>query len=117
LSRIERSFRIFERGGIDVRAVDHRRVRPCRHQSAGFSRREGRRVRRRRQRPRADATFHDALRRARSLSEERLRRNPADAEAHHLVGAADCGNTGHDFWPAIRTDANRRAPIEYLKTL
>ena len=36
-----------------------------------------------------DATFHDALRRARSLSEERLRRNPDDAEAHYLVGAAD----------------------------
>ena len=35
-----------------------------------------------------DATFHDALRRARSLSEERLRRNPDDAEAHYLVGAA-----------------------------
>jgi hypothetical protein len=28
-----------------------------------------------------------------------------------------CSNAGHDFWPAIRTDANRRALIEYLKTL
>ena len=28
-----------------------------------------------------------------------------------------CSNTGHDFWPAIRTDANRLALIEYLKTL
>jgi len=28
-----------------------------------------------------------------------------------------CANIGHDFWPAIRTDANRRALIEYLKTL
>ena len=27
------------------------------------------------------------------------------------------GNLGHDFWPRIRTDANRRALIEYLKTL
>jgi hypothetical protein len=27
------------------------------------------------------------------------------------------GNGGHDFWPEIRTDANRRALIEYLKTL
>ena len=26
-------------------------------------------------------------------------------------------NTGHDFWRRIRTDANRRALIEYLKTL
>jgi len=28
-----------------------------------------------------------------------------------------CGNGGHDLWPRIRTDANRRALIEYLKTL
>ena len=28
-----------------------------------------------------------------------------------------CGNGGHDVWPRIRTDANRRALIEYLKTL
>ena len=27
------------------------------------------------------------------------------------------GNQGHDFWHRIRTDANRRALIEYLKTL
>jgi hypothetical protein len=27
------------------------------------------------------------------------------------------GSGGHDFWPRIRTDANRRALIEYLKTL
>lgn len=27
------------------------------------------------------------------------------------------GNRGHDFWSRIRTDANRRALIEYLKTL
>lgn len=27
------------------------------------------------------------------------------------------GNQGHDFWSRIRTDANRRALIEYLKTL
>jgi hypothetical protein len=26
-------------------------------------------------------------------------------------------NTGHDFWSRIRTDENRRALIEYLKTL
>jgi hypothetical protein len=26
-------------------------------------------------------------------------------------------NVGHDVWPRIRTDANRRALIEYLKTL
>ena len=28
-----------------------------------------------------------------------------------------CGNAGHDFWSVIRTDANRRALVEYLKTL
>ena len=27
------------------------------------------------------------------------------------------GNEGHDFWSRIKTDANRRALIEYLKTL
>ena len=27
------------------------------------------------------------------------------------------GNGGHDFWARIRTDENRRALIEYLKTL
>jgi hypothetical protein len=28
-----------------------------------------------------------------------------------------CGNRGHDYWAIIRTDDNRRALIEYLKTL
>jgi hypothetical protein len=28
-----------------------------------------------------------------------------------------CASLGHDFWRQIRTDANRRALIEYLKTL
>ena len=28
-----------------------------------------------------------------------------------------CSNVGHDFWSRIRTDENRRALIEYLKTL
>jgi mono/diheme cytochrome c family protein len=28
-----------------------------------------------------------------------------------------CGNAGHDFWYRIKTDDNRRALIEYLKTL
>jgi len=28
-----------------------------------------------------------------------------------------CSNAGHDVWPRIRTDANRRALIGYLKTL
>jgi hypothetical protein len=28
-----------------------------------------------------------------------------------------CGNGGHDVWSRIGTDENRRALIEYLKTL
>ena len=28
-----------------------------------------------------------------------------------------CDNRGHDVWPRIRTEENRRALIEYLKTL
>jgi len=35
-----------------------------------------------------DAAFHDALRQALALSEERLRQHPADADAHFQVGAA-----------------------------
>ena len=33
------------------------------------------------------------------------------------VAREGCGNGGHDVWPRIKTDANRRALIEYLKTL
>ena len=35
-----------------------------------------------------DAAFHNALRQALTLSEERLRQHPADADAHYQVGAA-----------------------------
>ena len=35
-----------------------------------------------------DAAFHDALRQALILSEERLRNHPSDADAHYQVGAA-----------------------------
>jgi hypothetical protein len=34
-----------------------------------------------------------------------------------FVERPGCGNGGHDFWSVIRTDDNRRALIEYLKTL
>lgn len=34
-----------------------------------------------------------------------------------VVTRPGSGNQGHDFWNRIRTDANRRALIEYLKTL
>jgi hypothetical protein len=33
------------------------------------------------------------------------------------TGRPGCGNGGHDFWSRIRNDDNRRALIEYLKTL
>ena len=33
------------------------------------------------------------------------------------VNREGCGNAGHDYWSRIRTDANREALIEYLKTL
>ena len=33
------------------------------------------------------------------------------------VARPGCSNAGHDFWRWIKTDANRRALIEYLKTL
>jgi hypothetical protein len=35
-----------------------------------------------------DAAFHDALRRALTLSEQRLRERPSDADAHYQIGAA-----------------------------
>lgn len=33
------------------------------------------------------------------------------------TGREGCGNGGHDFWRQIQSDANRRALVEYLKTL
>ena len=33
------------------------------------------------------------------------------------VNRPGSSNAGHDFWSVIRTDDNRRALIEYLKTL
>ena len=62
---------------------------------------------------------------------QRLTNDPADAalapdELMRRYGAnrdwfntrrPGSSNAGHDFWARIRTDANRRALIEYLKTL
>ncbi|HEY0871914.1 MAG TPA: hypothetical protein VGD94_00475 [Vicinamibacterales bacterium] len=62
---------------------------------------------------------------------QQLYRDPSDATRssdtlERLYGAdrnwffvqrSGSGNQGHDFWNRIRTDANRRALIEYLKTL
>jgi hypothetical protein len=34
-----------------------------------------------------------------------------------VIDRPGSSNAGHDMWPRIRTDENRRALIEYLKTL
>lgn len=47
---------------------------------------------------------------------DRLRRFGADRDWFNTQRAGS-GNGGHDVWPHIRTDANRHALIEYLKTL
>jgi hypothetical protein len=46
-----------------------------------------------------------------------LKRRHAGDRDWFSADRAGCGNQGHDFWPRIKTDANRRALIEYLKTL
>src|SRR5262245_61747725 len=47
---------------------------------------------------------------------ELLRRFGEDREWFNTARHG-CGSGGYDFWSVIRTDANRRALIEYLKTL
>lgn len=47
---------------------------------------------------------------------ELLRRFGSDRDWFNTARPGS-GNRGHDVWPRIRTDANRRALIEYLKTL
>ena len=47
---------------------------------------------------------------------ERIRRFQADRN-WFFTGRHGSANAGHDFWSRIRTDANRRALLEYLKTL
>lgn len=47
---------------------------------------------------------------------ERLRRFGDDRDWFNTARPGS-GNGGHDMWPRIRTDENRRALIEYLKTL
>jgi hypothetical protein len=54
----------------------------------------------------------------RSASDEReLLERFGDNRDWFNTARPGCGNAGHDFWSRIRTDANRRALIEYLKTL
>ena len=47
---------------------------------------------------------------------ELLRRHGADRDWFN-TSRPGCSNAGHDFWRQIQTDDNRRALIEYLKTL
>jgi hypothetical protein len=54
---------------------------------------------------------------AAQLDEKELLRRFGDDRNWFNTARPGCGNGGHDVWPRIRTDANRRAIIEYLKTL
>jgi mono/diheme cytochrome c family protein len=53
---------------------------------------------------------------ARLTEDERIRRH-ADDRDWFYVGRPGSSNAGHDVWPRIGSDENRRAIIEYLKTL
>jgi hypothetical protein len=50
-------------------------------------------------------------------SESELLRCFGDDRDWFNAGRAGCGNGGHDFWPRIGTEENRKALVEYLKTL
>jgi mono/diheme cytochrome c family protein len=52
-----------------------------------------------------------------TLSELELRQRSANDRDWFNADRPGCDNRGHDFWSVIRSDANRRALIEYLKTL
>jgi processive rubber oxygenase RoxA-like protein len=52
-----------------------------------------------------------------SAGEAALLRRSGDDRDWFNTARPGCANTGHDVWPEIRTDENRRALIEYLKTL
>jgi hypothetical protein len=52
-----------------------------------------------------------------SLDLATLRRRFGDNRDWFDTSRPGCANTGHDVWPRIRTEANRLALIEYLKTL
>ena len=51
------------------------------------------------------------------LDEVELLRRFGDDRNWFSVERPGSANRGHDFWSRIQTDANRRALIEYLKTL
>jgi hypothetical protein len=52
-----------------------------------------------------------------ALDEAALLRRSGDDRNWFNTARPGSGNGGHDLWPRIQTDANRRALIEYLKTL
>jgi len=51
------------------------------------------------------------------VKEEELIERHRKSRDWFYVERPGCGNGGHDYWSIIRTDENRRALIEYLKTL
>ena len=51
------------------------------------------------------------------LDQAQLVRRYGDDRDWFNVTRPGAGNGGHNVWPRIRTDDNRRALIEYLKTL
>jgi len=53
----------------------------------------------------------------RGTADGTLARRHAGERDWFFTGRPGCGNGGHNVWPRIRTDENRRAIIEYLKTL
>jgi len=53
----------------------------------------------------------------RTVRDDLLFRRYGDDRNWFNTGRPGCGNYGHDFWSRIQTDENRRALIEYLKTL
>jgi len=61
------------------------------------------------------ALYRDA--RDASMGEAALLRRSGDDRDWFNTSRAGCANSGHDFWRQIGTDENRRAIIEYLKTL
>lgn len=52
-----------------------------------------------------------------ALAADLLLRRHGDDRNWFNTQRPGCGNYGHDFWSRIQTDENRRALIEYLKTL
>jgi len=86
----------------------------CRFQVARL---RGRRLVHRLVEPRAQTPLILPIVREEQLGEVELLRRFGDDRNWFSVERPGSANRGHDFWSRIRTDANRRALIEYLKTL